>query len=255
MLALVDGWTVGAVARLSGVSVRALRHYDDIGLLRPSRRASGYRCYDAGDLRRLRQILFYRELDFGLEEIAAMLADPHTTTDDHLRRQHRLVRERSARYADVLAALEKEMEARDMGISLTPEEQFEIFGTDQVGGAWADEAEERWGKTEAWRQSSRRTAAYTKDDWLRIRAEADANVAAFAELMTSRMPSHDPRAAAAAEAHRAHIGRWFYDCSRAMHRGLAEMYVADERFRRTYEDVAPGLAQYIHDAIVAASAG
>ena len=54
-----------------------------------------------------------------------------------------------------------------------------------------------------------------------------------------------------AEAHRRHISRWFYDCGYDMHRGLAEMYVADERFAKHYEDVAPGLAQYVHDAITA----
>jgi DNA-binding transcriptional MerR regulator len=251
----VDGWTVGDVARLSGVSVRALRHYDEIGLLRPSRTAAGYRCYGEGDLQRLRQILFYRELDFGLEEIAAMLADPDTTTDEHLRRQHRLVRERCARYADVLAALEKEMEARKMGISLTPDEQFEIFGTDKVGGEWADEAEQRWGDTDAWRESQRRTAAYTKDDWIRLKAESDRGLQEFAAAMRSGLPAASPEAVNLARQHRAFLTRWFYDCSPAMHRGLAEMYVADDRFRRTFDEVEPGLAQYVHDAILAASPG
>jgi DNA-binding transcriptional MerR regulator len=249
----MEGWTVGDVARLSDVSVRTLRHYDEIGLLRPSRTASGYRRYDEDDLSRLRQILFYRELDFGLDEIAAMLADPETTTDEHLRRQHRLLRERCARYGEVLAALEKEMEARDMGISLTPEEQFEIFGTDRVGGEWAAEAEQRWGETQAWQQSARRSAAFTKADWVQIKAEADANLAAFADLMASGVASDDPRAAAAAEAHRAHISRWFYDCPPELHRGLAELYINDDRFGATYENVASGLAQYVHDAILTAS--
>ena len=129
----VDEYTVGEVARLSGVSVRTLHHYDSIGLLSPGARSpSGYRLYREADLRRLRQVLFYRELDFGLDEIAEILADPATGTDDHLRRQHRLLRERAARTSALLRALEKEMEARKMGMALTPEEQFEIFGTDKM---------------------------------------------------------------------------------------------------------------------------
>jgi len=129
----VSDYTVGALARLSGVTVRTLHHYDSIGLLSPSARsAAGYRLYSAADLRRLRQVLFYRELGFGLDEIAEILAGPADGTDDHLRRQHRLLRERAARTAALLGAIEKEMEARDMGMALTPEEQFEVFGTDKM---------------------------------------------------------------------------------------------------------------------------
>jgi DNA-binding transcriptional MerR regulator len=134
---------------MSHVSVRTLHHCDSIGLLTPgSRSPAGYRRYSA-DLRRLRPILFYRELVLGVDEIAEMLAAPDAGTDDHLRRQHRLLRQRQARTQALLAALEKEMEARKMGISLTPEEQFGIFGTDKLGG-YAAEAEQRWSDTDAW---------------------------------------------------------------------------------------------------------
>ncbi len=149
----MDGYTVGEVAKLSGVSVRTLHHYDELALLTPAGRSSaGYRLYSGEDLRRLQQILFYRELEFSLEEIAAMLADPTADTDEHLRRQHRLVRERQARNAGLLAAIEKEMEARAMGISLTPEEQFEIFGTDKID-EYQEEAKSKWGDTDTWSES------------------------------------------------------------------------------------------------------
>lgn len=161
----------------------------------------GYRHYGEADLTRLQQILFYRELDFGLDDIGRMLADAARSVDDHLRRQHRLVRERLARHHALLGAIEKEMEARAMGISLTPQEQFEIFGTDSPGGEWAEQAQARWGDTDAWRQSQRRIATYAKQDWIEITAEADHNV----------------------EAHRRHLTRWFYDCRIDIHRELAEM--------------------------------
>ncbi len=186
----VDEYTVGEVARLSGVSVRTLHHYDSIGLLSPGARSpSGYRLYREADLRRLRQVLFYRELDFGLDEIAEILADPATGTDDHLRRQHRMLRERAARTSALLRALEKEMEARTMGMALTPEEQFEIFGTDRME-EHAEEARQRWGDTAAWQESQRRSAAYTKEDWIAIKAEADASIRGFADAMrpASRPP-------------------------------------------------------------------
>ena len=248
----MDGYTVGEVARLAGVSVRTLHHYDEIGLVTPRQRsAAGYRLYADDDLRRLQQVLFYRELDFGLDEIAQVLAESGTTVEDHLRRQHRLLRERIARGRQLLDAIEKEMEARQMGMSLTPEEQFEVFGTDKVGGEWAEEARQRWGDTDAFRESQARTTRYTKQDWQRLKAEADDGLRAFADAMRSGASPASTAAMDLAEAHRRHISTWFYECSHDTHRGLAQMYIGDERFRATYEAVAPGLAQFVHDAIVA----
>ena len=244
-------YLVGDVARLSHVSVRALHHYDGIGLLRPSARsAAGYRLYSDADLRRLQQILFYRELGFALEEIADILADPAAGTDDHLRRQHRLLRERQARDTALLGAIEREMEARKMGIALTPEEQFEIFGTDKLA-EYTEEAKQRWGDTDAWKQSERRTAAYTKEDWIAIKGEADANITGFAEAMRAGEPATGTVAMDLAEAHRQHLARWFYDCNYQMHRGLAELYVSDPRYMAEYDKIEPGFSGYVHDAILA----
>lgn len=248
-----EAYTVGAAARLAGVSVRALHHYDRAGLLSPGHRSpAGYRLYTLRDLKRLQQILYYRELGFGLAQIAELLTS--TDIDAHLRRQHRLLREQISRRMDMLAAIEKEMEARKMGISLTPQEQLEIFGTGKVGGEWAQEAEQRWGDTDAWRESQRRTAAYNKQDWLRIKDEATAINQEFLAAMTAGEPAGGQRAMDTAERHRQHISRWFYDCTHSMHTGLAELYLADPRFGKNYEDLAPGLAQYVHDAMVANAA-
>jgi MerR family transcriptional regulator, thiopeptide resistance regulator len=247
-----EEYTVGAVAKLAGVSVRLLHHYDRIGLLEPSgRSAAGYRIYSLADLKRLQQVLFYRELGFTLEDIARILADPGQDELAHLRQQHRLLREQISRRQGMLAAIEKELEAGKMGIALTPEKQFEIFGTDKVSGEWAEEAQRRWGDTDAWAQSQRRAAAYTKQDWIDIGAEATAINRDFLAAMTAGTPADDPRATAVAERHRQHIGRWFYDCSYDLHRGLAELYLADERFGKNYDDIAPGLARYVHDAMLA----
>ncbi|MGE4427737.1 MAG: MerR family transcriptional regulator [Solirubrobacteraceae bacterium] len=242
--------TVGAVARMAGVSVRTLHHYDAVGLLAPSGRTdAGYRLYSPADLARLRRILFYRELEFGLDEIASILADPDAGTDDHLRRQHRLLRERRDRATALLHALEHEMEARRMGISLTPKEQLEIFGTDRLE-EHAEEAHARWGETDAYRESARRTAAYTKDDWIAIKAEADESIERFAAAMRAGEPADSVVAMDAAEFHRAHLGRWFYDCGHAMHRGIADLYTSDPRYAKTYDDaVGEGFAHYVHDAI------
>lgn len=241
--------TVGEVARLAGVSVRTLHHYDEVGLLPPSGRSeAGYRLYAPADLERLRRILFYRELDFTLEEIVRILADPDAHADDHLRRQHRMLRERRARDEALLRAIEHEMEARKMGIGLTPEEQLEAFGT-TAHTDHATEADQRWGDTAAWKESQRRTTAYTKDDWVAIKREADEITTGFAQTMHDGEPADGPTAMDAAETHRRHISRWFYDCDHRMHRDLAGLYVTDPRFTATYDEIAPGLARYVHDAI------
>jgi DNA-binding transcriptional MerR regulator len=234
---------------MAGVSVRTLHHYDQIGLLRPSGRTSaGYRLYDDTDLERLHDVLAYRELGFGLEQVAAILDDPQADTAAHLREQHRLVRNRIGRLTDVLAHLEKMMEAEQMGIDLTPEEQLEVFGENWPGEEYEAEAEQRWGQTQAWAQSKRRTAAFSKQDWVEIKAAQQSLEGELAQALADGAPAGGERAMDLAERHRLGI-ETFYDCSSTMHRGLADMYLSDPRFTQHYEDVAPGLAQYVHDAI------
>lgn len=244
-------YSVGQVARLARVTVRTLHHYDEVGLLRPEGRTpSGYRRYDDADLDRLQQILFYRELGFSLDDIASVLDDPGSTPTEHLRRRHRLLTEQIARLQDMAEAVERAMEARRMGIRLTPEEKFEVFG-EEYSEEYEAEAERRWGDSEAWRQSQARTARYTKEDWSRLKAAADDLNRRLAEAMAAGLAPDSEQAMALAEEHRQSITDSFYDCSYAIHRGMAEMYIADPRFTATYEKVRPGLAQWLHDAMVA----
>ena len=245
------GYSVGQVASLAGVSVRTLRHYDDVGLVTPgARTAGGYRLYYEADLARLRDVLAYRELGFSLDQVRTILDDPRADPAEHLRAQHRLVRERITRLERVLRHLEQLMEAEQMGINLTPEEQLEVFGEGWNGEEHAAEAEQRWGDTEAWQQSQRRTSALSKDDWLAIRAETEALEVELAAAMTSGVAPTDERALELAERHRRTIEH-FYDVPYEMHRGLGQMYVDDPRFTRHYDDRAPGLAEWLRDAIAA----
>jgi DNA-binding transcriptional MerR regulator len=241
-------YAIGELARLSGVTVRTLHHYDAIGLLRPGHRTTaGYRTYRDGDLDRLQRILAYRELGFGLDEIAELLAGKGDPVQ-HLKRQRELVLARVDHLHRLLDTIERTMEAHAMGIRLTPQEMFEVFG-EHDPTQYADEAEQRWSETDAYRESSRRTAQYTKADWLQIKAEEAAVGQQLIDALVSGVPSDAVQAMDAAEAHRQFLGRWFYPCPTAMHRGLADMYLADPRLTRHYEDRATGLAQYVHDAI------
>ncbi len=243
--------TVGQLADLARVTVRTLHHYDERGLLRSTARTSaGYRIYSDLDAERLFRILAYRELGFSLDDIASILDDPGRTAADHLREQYKLLKEQSHRLSRMLTAIETAMEAEDMGISLTPEEKFELFG-DWLPDDYAEEAERRWGRTDQYQQSQERAARYTKDDWLQIKIEADELNRRLADLVTTRADAEGDSAMSLAEDHRQHIIRWFNDVPYPMHRGMAQMYVEDERFAGYYEAVAPGGATFMRRAIEA----
>ena len=244
-------FAVGEVARLAGVTVRALHHYGDIGLLNPSGRSSaGYRQYSSADLDRLTRILYYRDLGFSLDTIATLLDTTGTGQPDpleQLRRQHQLLQDRLARVQAMVTAIETEMEAAMSGNELTAEEKLEIFG-EAYDPAYEAEAEERWGDTDMWKQSKERTSRFTKADWQRIKADDDAFYARMVEVYRSGAAPGSSEANEIAEAHRANVGQ-YYDCSYQMQRNLADMYVADERYRKNYEDRAEGLTQWIHDVV------
>src|SRR5918996_3895869 len=242
------GYTVGRVADLSGVTIRTLHHYDEIGLLSPGgRSAAGYRIYEDTDIERLQRILFYRQLGFALEEIATIIDDPHTDALGHLRRQRGLLTERIGRLNAMVEAIDHEMEARTVDIRLTPEERLEVFGEFRPEDH-AEEAEQRWGETEAYKESNRRVSGYTKEDWQRLKAEEEEIRARLAAALDAGLAPESEEAMSAAEAHREYISRWFYECSYEIHRGLTEMYVSDERFRSNYDTQVPGLAAFIRDA-------
>ena len=159
--------TVKQVATLTGVSVRTLHYYDELGLLTPSEvTAAGYRLYGDDKLERLQQILFFRELDFPLREIARILDSPDFSRQEALRQQKRLLTLKRNRLEGLLRLLDdltNEKEGTHMA--------FEAFDTAAID-AYAAEAKERWGGGEAYRQSAERTAAYTAEDWNAVRRAA-----------------------------------------------------------------------------------
>ena len=244
-------YSVGELARITGVSIRTLHHYDEIGLLSPGARSPrGYRLYDDDDAARLQRILFYRALGFDLSKIATILSTSDDDPHRHLLEQRALLVERIEQLGRMVTSVDRLLEARKMGINLTPDELTEVFG-DFRPDDHAEEAEQRWGHTDAFKESARRTARYGKQEWQRIGDEARSISARLADAMSSGIASTDATAMDLAEQHRQHITRWFYDCSHEIHCGLAAMYIADPRFTAHYEEQAHGLAAYLHAAILA----
>lgn len=238
---------------MAGVSVRALHHYDEIGLLVPSGRAeAGYRLYSHEDLLRLQQILVGRELGLPLEAIKRSLDDPNFDRRAALERQRRElsagVERLNAMLRAVNAALAALPEEGEPMRAISDEELKALFDGFEPS-RYEDEVKERWGDTDAHRESARRTSRYTKADWERYKAESDAIMTEAARLFRSSAAPDSVAAMDVAERHRQSIDRWFYPCAHAFHRGLADLYEADSRFAANIDKYAEGLTEWWSSAI------
>jgi MerR family transcriptional regulator, thiopeptide resistance regulator len=243
--------TVGDVARMAGISVRTLHHYDKIGLLSPQERTdAGYRVYGQSDVEQLQHILFYRELGLPLDEIQKAMSDAGFDRASALRRQRDLMVAKVGHLEHMIDAIDTALTSNERKIAMNAEETLEVFG-DFDPTEHEDEARERWGHTDAYKESARRTATYTRDDWERIGAESQQINDAFLRLMATGVPSDSGEAMSIAERHRAHISNWFYECSAEIHVGLGEVYVQDQRFTENIDKAGGGLARYMSDAILA----
>jgi DNA-binding transcriptional MerR regulator len=245
-------YSVGDVARIANTTVRTLHHYDEIGLLKPSDRSErGYRLYSDEDLLRLQQIHIGRSLGMSLEQIRAMLDDPEFDQRRALVQQREQLVARKGETERMLAAIDAALGALSEtgeGI-MDPGKMFDGFDP----ARYEDEARERWGETDAYAESSRRTSKYGEKDWARMRADGEALMAQFIDAMRRGASPTDDAVLTLAERHRLHIDQWFYPCSRSMHAALAQMYLADGRFERSFESRANGLAAYLSEAILANS--
>jgi len=237
-------YTVKAVSDLAGISIRTLHHYDEIDLLKPAQvSASGYRLYTEGDLERLQQILFFRELGFSLQEIKAIIDRPGFDRRQALLDHKRLLLERQDRLERLILSVDRTLDAMERGIHMSEKDMFEGFDQSK----YEEEARQRWGGSKEFEESTRRTKKYTKADWDAIKAEAQeigVNIAARMD----RDPA-DPEVQEWVRRHHQHINDRYYTCSLQIFRSLGEMYVADERFTATYDKIKPGMAQFLEKAM------
>ena len=244
----MDELTVGEVAERFGITVRTLHHYDRIGLLTPARRtASGYRVYAPGDLTRLSQVIVYRRLGLSLDEIARLLADGNEVS--HLKRQRERVMSQLDEMRDLIKAIDHALEKAMTNTPMTDDDMRDLFG--DGFDDYQAEAEQKWGQTPQWQESQRRAKTYGKAEWVQIKAEGTAVEKALADAFRAGLAADSNEAMDAAEQHRRHVNRWFYDCPPAFHRNLGDQYVSDPNYVATYDQSfgLPGLAAYCRDAI------
>ena len=240
--------TVGEVSTLLGVSVRALHHWDESGLVHPSQRsAAGYRLYSEADIMRIQQVLVYRQTGMSLADIKAVLDEPGADALTHLRRQRELVQGQISHLQHKLSSIDMVIDIQQLGARISVAEMAEIWGTDW-DPVYVEEARAQWGDTPEWAESYQRKARMSRADWERAHEETVALETALAEAMCSGVEPGSPEANALARWHRKDLNRWF-EVSTSKQVLIARDYVVDERFARYYDKRAPGLAAWLKDVI------
>lgn len=230
-------------AALTGVSIRTLHYYDEIGLLPPARvdGLTGYRYYDGESLLRMQEILFYRELDFPLKRIRQILSSPDYNKEAALREQQQLLRLKKARLEKLIAAIDGAVKGENV---------MTAFDNTDVE-AWKAEAQARWGQTAAWQEHAEKTRRYTSADWRSVAGGLEDVFAAFAQARSEGAAPGDPRSQALVRRLQQHITDTCYTCTTEILAGLGQTYAADERFRRNIDRHGEGTADFVAEAIAA----
>lgn len=232
-------------AKLTGVSVRTLHYYDEIGLLKPTfvDEQNGYRFYDENSLLRMQEILFYRELDFPLKSILEILSSPDYDKQKALAEQRKLLelkKERLERIIDALDGATKgkfTMAAFDNSDYETARKQYEV------------EVKQRWGETDASKEHAEKTAKYTKDKWQAVNDGLMVIFTKFAECMNNGNTADSDEAQALVKELQDYITENYYTCTNEILAGLGQMYVADERFKTNIDKNGNGTAEFVREAI------
>lgn len=228
-------------AKLTGVSVRTLRYYDEIGLLKPAfvDKFTGYRFYDKSSLVRMQEILFYRELDFSLKSIAEILSSPNYDKEKALAEQKKLLILKKERLERLICAIDGAVRGENV-MTAFDNSEFENY---------KQEAKEKWGETTAYKEHAQKTKDYSKDKWNNLAGEMDGIFKEFAVCMNNGETPDSDEAQSLVKKLQSHITENYYHCTNEILAGLGQMYVADERFRNNIDKHALGTAEFVSRAI------
>ena len=244
-------YKVKEVANLVGVSVRTLHHYDEIELLQPeSITPAGYRLYTNQNLKRLQQILFFKEMGISLQQIKDILDRPDFDQLEALRMHEEMLKKKKSRIDTMIQTVQQSIHALEHGNEMEETEMFKGFDMKEIEEhqkRYAEEVRQTY-PNDLVKQSEQKTSQYTAQDWKRIKEETNDIYQAIASHM-SQGPD-DPEV-------QRNVARWhqfitnnFYDCSIDIFRGLADLYVADERFTKNIDKHKEGLAVFLSEAMI-----
>ena len=244
-------YTVHDLARIAGISPRTLRHYDAIDLLKPARHSvAGYRLYGSAEVDQLQHILFYRELGLSLPMIRDIVRDPAFDGVKVLR-EHRAQLLAKRRQLDVLIAnVDRTIAATEGKVSMRDTEKFEGFKRQSIADnetQYGTAIREKYG-TDVVESSYAKIQQMTPDDYAQWTRLGEAVKAALRDAFQTG-DAASAQAQAAMDLHRRWLSFTWAHYSPAAHRGLAQLYVDDDRFRAHYDAEQPGMAAFLRDAI------
>ncbi len=236
-------YLIKKVSEISGVSVRTLHHYDEIGLLSPKKHENGYRYYSEEDISLLQMILFYKYLEFPLKEIKDMLRQGKGELLPHLKRQLVLMREEKRRLLTLIDTLEKTIEFQERRVDMSMEDKFKGF-TYQDNEKYRQAAIEAYGKEviENAEKKHKGKEQEIADGFNKI-------FFAFSENMTNGLPATATENVKLAEELREHICTYSFDCSPEIFSSIGYGYVENPEFKFNMDKFGSGTAQYVCDAI------
>lgn len=236
-------FSVKELSKLAGVSPRMLRHYDAINLLKPKERAhSGYRYYGQEELLKLQQILFFKELDFPLKEIAIIVNTPNFDARDSLTFHQENLKKRIKRLKTLLKTVDRTLLQLNNNTMITEQDLYE-----GLSGDYRQEASDRWGEDKV-KQSENRLKKLTKAQFQAVKDEGEVITQEIANLMIAGEAANSSKMQTAIAKHYQHLHH-FYDPTPELYVGLADLYVEDERFTAYYEGFTKGLAQFMSEGM------
>jgi DNA-binding transcriptional MerR regulator len=238
-------YSIKRIADLASVTTRTLRYYDEIGLLRPAGTGeNGYRYYDQGNLLRLQQILFFRELDVPLDDILLIMSQPDFNLAEALEKHKKALKSRVSRLEKLINTVDQTIQSIKGKSTMKEEALFEGFDESK----YEAEVKERWGNTPQYEESIRKLASYSREQKQAIKEEGG-KLALRMVTSNSNAKPDDPDVQAAIEDYLAYFNKYFYTCDAEFLRNLSDMWVEDERFAINYERIREGGAKFLRDAV------
>lgn len=233
---------INEVAKLTGVTVRALHYYDKIGLLKPEEiTEAGYRIYSENDLETLQQILFFRELDFSLNEIKEMIQNPLYDKTEALEKQKELLMQKRARLDDLITLVEGTLKGeREMSFK-----EFDMTEIEENKKKYAEEVKERWGTTKAYAEYENK--AVSDEEYQQKMLGMNVLLKEFAKKRHLAPESGEVQELV--EKWKDYITGNFYHCTKEILSGLGIMYAVDERFAKNIDKNGEGTAEFMSKAI------
>ncbi len=234
-------------ADLTGVSVRTLRYYDEIELLKPDfvDQQTGYRYYSENSIYKMQEILFYRELDFSLQTIKKLIFSPNYNKEKALSVQKELLllkKERLEKIIEVIESVEKG--EKIMNFNVFNNNEFE-----KIREFYKDEVNWRWGKTTAYKEHIDKTLKYSNEKWTDVAEGINNILSEFSTALKNGLSYADERVCKLVIKLQNFITETQYTCTDEILFSLAEMYVRDERFKNNIDKNGKGTAEFISNAV------